>query len=91
MRADSPDPLEELASRAGQRWAAAYAQRLRAERRAVEGAWPGTMSEAYGWVIADLADDVRALPTHDIRALSRITYRAARIAWLGLALPDPEL
>jgi hypothetical protein len=82
--------LEDLARLAGERWAAVYALRLRTQRRAVEGAWPGTVSEAYGRVIGDLADRVRTLSEPHIRALSQITYRAARTAWVRLAVRESE-
>jgi len=63
--------LEELAWRAGERWAAAYAGRLRDERRTVVGSWPGTVSEACGRVISDLTDRLGSLSAPDIRALAR--------------------
>lgn len=85
---DAPD-LETLAASAGTAWAEAFAGELRRQHRAVTGAWPGTVSEARGHVLAALGN-ANPVPLEHLRALSRTAYRAARTAWLSVAEPDPE-
>lgn len=84
------DDFEALASQAGQDWASAFAGELRRQRRAITGAWPGTMTEARSHVLLALAGAGGAISIEDLRALSRTAYHAARQAWRLVALPDEE-
>jgi hypothetical protein len=87
----SLDRLQSLASRAGLAWADACARALQSQRRAVVGAWPGTLTEARGHVLAALAvDDQGAVSLEILRALARTANRAARDAWRAVAVPDEE-
>lgn len=83
------DQLDALAAQAGERWARSLALRLRAQGREIEGAWPGTLSEAYSCVLAALAGSARELSRDEMRTLSRRTYSAARCAWQLVAAREP--
>jgi len=87
----APDRLQLLASRTGHAWAEACAQALSSQRRAIAGAWPGTLTEARGRVLVALADhDRSAISLEELRALARTAYHAARTRWRAVALPDEE-
>jgi hypothetical protein len=82
--------LEALASRAGEDWASTCAAELRRQRRAIAGAWPGTLTEARAHVLTALAGGTRAISIEDLRALSHTAYSAARAAWRQVAERDEE-
>jgi hypothetical protein len=82
--------LEALATRAGEHWASACADDLRRQGRAVNGAWPGTLTEARAHMVAALAGGVGTVSIDELRALSRTAYGAARAAWRLVADPDEE-
>jgi hypothetical protein len=87
----APDRLQVLASRAGHAWAEACTRALHSQRRAIAGAWPGTLSEARGRVLAALTDHERsAISLEDLRALARTANHAARAMWRAVAIPDEE-
>lgn len=85
------DRLQGLASAAGNAWAAAYARALQSERRAIVGAWPGTLTEARARVLAVLSHDgVAVASLEDLRSLARTANHAARDAWRAIAVLDEE-
>ncbi len=85
------DRLQDLASRAGHAWAKACTRALETQRRAIAGAWPGTLTEARAHVLAALAhDDHREVSLEELRALARTANHAARDAWRAIAVPDEE-
>jgi hypothetical protein len=56
------------------------------------GAWPGTLTEARGHVLAALAlDDHGEVSIEILRALAQTANRAARDAWRSVAIPDEEV
>jgi len=73
----------------GQRWVEALREELKKEGRAVEGGWPGTLSEARARVDGALS---RVLAKHRLAVLSseelslaaRAAYDHARRTWLAL-------
>lgn len=79
-----------LASRAGEAWVVARADELRAQQRAIAGAWPGTLTEARARVVVALAGGAAALTSDRLRDLSRTAYRTAQAAWRAIAIPDEE-
>jgi hypothetical protein len=82
--------LEAIAARAGEAWARERARELGLQRRAVAGAWPGTMTEARACVLSALAADAGGISIDLLRELSRTAYSAARAAWRTVAEPDHE-
>jgi hypothetical protein len=84
--------LESLAIQAGEAWANACAEDLRAQRRPIVGGWPGTLSEARVRVLALVTANglSSALPIDRLRALSRTAYGAARASWLAVSGRDEE-
>jgi hypothetical protein len=86
------EPLQILASRAGQAWADERTRELQVQRRAIVGAWPGTMTEATSVVLVALAGgDHGSISPEDLRALARTANRAARDAWRAVAIADEEV
>lgn len=81
------DALATRASQIGQEWAHEYVRDLQAQARAPVGAWPGTMSEARGRIVARLA---LVLAPERLHALARVANLAARRGWRELCEPDPE-
>ena len=85
------DRLQSIASRAGLAWADACARALQSQKRPIVGAWPGTLTEARGRVLAALATgDHGAISLEMLSALARTANRAARDAWRSVAVPDEE-
>ena len=87
--ADSPrDFLAERASQIGAAWAEEYVRDLQAHARAPVGAWPGTMSEARGRVMTQLAI---VLAPERLHELARVANLAARRGWQMVSEPDLEI
>jgi hypothetical protein len=75
----------------GEAWARDVAAALRAQTRALVGAWPGTMREARSRVLCGLPPDRRsAFDAEALDTLSRAVYDAARRCWDEVAEPDME-
>lgn len=75
----------------GDAWAQKVARALRAERRGIVGAWPGTMREARALVIGALSPArLGTIEDAEMQALVRAVYEAARRAWDQVSEPDPE-
>ena len=81
------DALAERASQVGVEWAHEYVRDLRAQDRAAVGAWPGTMSEARGRIMARMAG---ALDPKRLEELARVANLAARRGWREICEPDLE-
>jgi hypothetical protein len=71
----------------GEAWARECAEQLRAQKRGVVGAWPGTLSEARSRV---LQAHKRTLNTNTLQQLARATYDVARRSWHVISEPDLE-
>lgn len=71
----------------GEAWASELVRMLRANKRRVLGAWPGTLSEARVRVLAVLH---RKLDLALLDDLARATLLAARREWHQVSQPDPE-
>ncbi|MEO8705837.1 MAG: hypothetical protein ABI867_37750 [Kofleriaceae bacterium] len=71
----------------GETWARECAAELRAQKRGVVGAWPGTLSEARSRV---LAAHRTMLGTEILQQLARATYDVARRSWHVMSEPDLE-
>ena len=82
------DFLAERASQIGEAWAEEYVRDLQAVARAPVGSWPGTMSEARGRVLAQLAV---VLAPERLQELAHIAIDAARRGWRKVCEPDLEL
>lgn len=76
-----------IATALGEAWADELVRDLRADKRKVIGAWPGTMSEARMRVLARLH---RKLDVGVLDDLARVTIVAARRGWQQVSQPDPE-
>jgi hypothetical protein len=75
----------------GEAWARDVAEALRAQTRAIVGAWPGTMREARSRVLLGLPPDRRSrFDAEELDALSRAVYDTARRCWDAVAEPDLE-
>jgi hypothetical protein len=79
--------LHPIAVEIGEAWAQETIRTLRSERRAVIGAWPGTIGEARMRIRVVLR---RKLDLEQLDGLARVAYVAARRNWHGLAEPDLE-
>jgi len=71
----------------GEAWAHEIVRALRADKREIIGAWPGTISEAKMRVLAHLN---HRLDLEVLADLARVTTGAARREWLNAAERDPE-
>ena len=75
----------------GEAWAHEVANTLRAQTRAVVGAWPGTLREARSRVFLGLpAARQPSFDAQALEALSRAVYEAARRRWAAISEPDLE-
>jgi hypothetical protein len=75
----------------GEAWARDVADSLRAQTRALVGAWPGTLREARSRVLVGLPPDRRAgFDAEALDTLSRAVNDAARRCWDAVAEPDLE-
>jgi len=75
----------------GEAWARDVAEALRAQTRAVVGAWPGTLREARLRALIGLPPAQRArVEADEIDTLTRAVYDAARRCWDAISEPDPE-
>jgi hypothetical protein len=82
--------LREMAVGAARSWTKRWLSTLEADGRAVEGGFPGTVSEARavlahfaGRALVDLG--APALAREELPELTRITYDEARRSWRGSA------
>jgi len=87
VAADVTAKLAPIATAVGAAWAGEVVRRLRADDRAVVGAWPGTMSEARMRVLARLHLKLDAEVLDD---LARVATVAARREWQQVSEPDLE-
>jgi hypothetical protein len=76
-----------IATAVGEAWAGEIVRVLRADKRKVVGAWPGTMSEARMRVLARLH---MKLDVGVLDDLARVAILAARREWHQISQPDPE-
>ena len=86
----------------GEAWARECADDLRAQKRGVVGAWPGTIREARSRVLLGVvrqaaarsasagAPKNNALDTETLQLLARTAYDAARRSWHVISEPDLE-
>jgi hypothetical protein len=81
------DPVANIATRIGADWVVELVTTLRAQRRAVAGAWPGTMREARSRVVVALGG---TYDRDELEACARSVYSAARSQWAQIAEPDEE-
>jgi hypothetical protein len=87
VAADIAVEFSPIATAVGEAWADELVRGLRADRREVIGAWPGTMREARMRVLARLRLKLEA-PVLD--ELARVATLAARREWQQVTQPDPE-
>jgi hypothetical protein len=87
VAADATPEFVPIATALGEAWADELVRVLRADKRKVIGAWPGTMSEARMRVLARLH---RKLDVAVLDDLARVTIVAARREWHQVSQPDPE-
>ena len=87
MSAEADAELSPIATAVGEAWAAELVRALRANERAIIGAWPGTMREARVRVLARLH---RHLDRDLLDELARLVTVAARREWHQISQPDPE-
>jgi hypothetical protein len=87
VAADPTPEFHPIATALGEAWADELVRLLRADKRKVIGAWPGTMSEARMRVLARLH---RKLDVAVLDDLARVTIGAARREWHQVSQPDPE-
>ncbi|GAB4199645.1 MAG: hypothetical protein OHK0013_10010 [Sandaracinaceae bacterium] len=80
--------LERSILAGGEGWAHEAAARLRAERRAVAGGWPGTLSEARERVGELTRGRGVSMPSFD--QLTRLLYAEAREVWQAQAQREEE-
>gem|GEM_PF-2944622 len=85
--------LRDLAVEVGQAWAKGWLSSLANEGRAVEGGWPGVVSDARARIreLAARALVRLAMPALDHAELARlthITYDEARRVWRSRAVPE---
>jgi hypothetical protein len=85
--ADVTSEFVPIATAVGEAWADEIVRVLRADKRKVVGAWPGTMSEARMRVLNRLH---RKLDMQILDDLARVTIIAARREWHQVSQPDPE-
>jgi IS5 family transposase len=86
----APD-LDRVAKDAGVRWAADRSRDLRAQKRPIVGAWPGTITEARTCVLTALrACGARDPSVDELRELAKTAYGAARTSWRAACEPDLE-
>jgi hypothetical protein len=79
--------LHERAINAGQLWAQDVHAALRDQGRALDGGWPGTVSEARSKIIRELdrelgMDQVLAISHEELEVAVRTTFARARQGWL---------
>jgi hypothetical protein len=77
------------AEASGSAWADEHAAALHVQGRAVEGGFPGTVSEARERFLRVVTPKrAAALPRDVVEALVRITYHAAKRLWLRRSVPE---
>jgi hypothetical protein len=79
------DRLEAAANSAGEGWAVEEMGSLRAERRPIQGGWPGTLGEARGrsrrCVAEAFATDGAGPTADEIESAARVLYARAKRVW----------
>jgi hypothetical protein len=86
--AEAAADLAPLATLVGKDWVVELVHALRASERSIRGAWPGTVGEARGRILARLR---RRLDVHLLDDLAKVAILAARRDWQHVTQPDPEL
>ena len=89
MSRDRSDLVAKEALEVGQKWVETLREELKREGRAVEGGWPGTMSEArarVGGQVSRMLARRRLSPlaSEELASASRAAYDHARRTWLAL-------
>jgi hypothetical protein len=87
VAADLAADLVPIATAVGEAWATELVRGLRASKREILGAWPGTMGEARMRVLARVHRKLDLQVLHD---LARVATLAARREWHQVSQPDPE-
>ncbi|HEU4405819.1 MAG TPA: hypothetical protein VFS43_11185 [Polyangiaceae bacterium] len=82
--------LERDALTCGDRWVERTRERLTLEGRAVEGGWPGTLSEARGLVAGFSAAFKPALSFEESDWVARTIYTHAKRLWQARREPERE-
>jgi hypothetical protein len=87
VTAEAHAELTPIATAVGEAWAAELVRTLRATKREILGAWPGTMREARMRLLARVR---RHLDLTQLDDLARLVTVAARREWHQVSQPDPE-
>ena len=85
--AEAHAELTPLATAVGEAWAAELLRMLRANKRELVGAWPGTLREARMRILARVR---RSLDLALLDDLARVANVTARREWQQVSQPDPE-
>ena len=85
--------LLRLASVVGAAWMEWWKEHLRDDRRAVAGAWPGTISEARRRVLTHATTEpglTLPLTADELESTSRAATLHAKSLWRQRAIPEPS-
>ena len=85
--------LLRVARGVGACWMEWWHEQLRGERRAVAGAWPGTISEARRRVLSEAQIEPELqlpLTPDELESTSRAANLHAKTLWRARAIPEPS-
>ena len=85
--------LSRVAHTVGVSWMDWWYEHLRGERRAVAGAWPGTISEARRRVLTQATTEPGLslpLTPDELETTSRAANLHAKALWRAKAIPEPS-